>query len=257
MAVTDAARAGSESDFDLGELAATTRLCDWMFDQFRATARGRVAETGAGIGTFSGRLLRQGVEELLLTEVDRRMADLLEGRFGDDPRVTVVREALPESPTLRERAGQFDMVLCQNVLEHVEDDHAAVATMAEALRPGGRLALLVPAHPALYGTLDRTYGHHRRYTRARLLDLARAANLDVRELYSFNLLGVAGWWVKSRARSEGLGSTSLAIYEQLLRAWRPLEQRLRPRWGLSLILKADRRSSPTVRSGNAAVARAP
>jgi SAM-dependent methyltransferase len=243
MAVTSGDGSTVESDFDLAELAGARRLCDWMFDQFREAARGRVAETGAGIGTFSERLLANGVEELLLTEMEPRMADLLERRFGADARVSVAREALPESPTLRRRAGEFDMVLCQNVLEHVEDDRAAVATMAAALRPGGRLALLVPAHPRLYGSLDRSFGHHRRYTRAGLLELARGADLEVRELYSFNLLGVVGWWVKSRRRAAGLGAPSLAVYEQLVRAWRPLEERLRPPWGLSLILQADRRSS--------------
>ncbi|MGH2743755.1 MAG: class I SAM-dependent methyltransferase [Thermoleophilaceae bacterium] len=246
-----------DGDFDLGELAGARRLCDWMFDQFRDTARGCVAETGAGIGTFSERLLANGVHELVLTEAEPRLAALLEQRFETDERVSVACEALPESPTLRRRAGHFDMVLCQNVLEHVEDDYAAVATMAAALRPGGRLALLVPAHPRLFGSLDRSFGHHRRYTRRRLLDLARGADLEVRELYSFNLLGVPGWWVKGRRRADGLGSASLAVYEQLVRVWRPLEERLRPPWGLSLILQADRPSRPPGRSGSAPAASGP
>jgi SAM-dependent methyltransferase len=229
------------SDFDLAELAGAKRLCDWMFDQFRASARGRVAEVGAGIGTFSERLLALGVDELLLTEVDAHMVARLEERFARSPRVSVTREALPESPVLRRRAGEFDLVVCQNVLEHVQEDRAAVVTMATALRPGGRLFVLVPAHPRLYGSLDRSYGHHRRYTRERLLKLARGADLHVRQLYSFNLLGVPGWWVKSRRRATDLGSGSLAVYEQLVRAWRPLEERLRPPWGLSLILEAERR----------------
>jgi SAM-dependent methyltransferase len=232
--------AAVRSDFDLADLARAKRLCDWMFDQFRASARGRVAEVGAGIGTFSERLLGLGVDELLLTEVDERMAGRLEDRFRGNPRVSVTREALPDSPELRARAGELDLVVCQNVLEHVEDDQAAIVTMATALRPGGRLFVLVPAHPRLYGSLDRSYGHHRRYTRERLLELARGADLHVRHVYSFNLLGVLGWWVKSRRRATDLGSGSLAVYDQLVRVWRPLEERVRPPWGLSVILQADR-----------------
>jgi SAM-dependent methyltransferase len=133
------------------------------------------------------------------------------------------------------------MVLCQNVLEHVEDDRSAVVTMAAALRRGGRLVILVPAHPRLYGSLDRSFGHHRRYTREGLLALTRGIDLEVRALYSFNLLGIPGWWVKSRRGAKDLGAASLAVYEQFLRVWRPLEERVRPSWGLSLILQADRR----------------
>ena len=51
--------------------------------------------------------------------------------------------------------------------------------IAGALRPGGRLGLLVPANPKLYGRLDRGYGHVRRYTpgglRARLTRVWRPA----------------------------------------------------------------------------------
>jgi SAM-dependent methyltransferase len=241
MAMPGVEGATVRSDFDLDDLAGATRLCDWMFDQFRASARGRVAEVGAGIGTFSERLLALGVDELLLTEADARMVARLEERMAGNPRASVTREALPESPALRGRAGEFDLVVCQNVLEHVDEDRAAMLTMATALRPGGRLFVLVPAHPRLYGSLDRSYGHHRRYTRERLMELTRGTDLHVRQLYSFNLLGVPGWWFKSRRRATDLGSRSLAVYEQLLRAWRPLEERLRPPWGLSLILQADRR----------------
>ena len=62
--------------------------------------------------------------------------------------------------------------------------------MARALRPGGQLALLVPAHPRLYGNLDRAYGHYRRYTRSRVEQLVAGAQLELVDLYSFNLLGI-------------------------------------------------------------------
>jgi SAM-dependent methyltransferase len=133
-------------------------------------------------------------------------------------------------------------VLCQNVLEHIDDDAAAVADMAAALRPGGRLALLVPAHQRLYGSLDLAYGHRRRYEADELRGLIEAAGLEVDELAPFNLLGVAGWWASNRTAAGRIGRGSLRAYEALARAWRPLETRLRPPWGLSLIAQAHRPS---------------
>jgi 2-polyprenyl-3-methyl-5-hydroxy-6-metoxy-1,4-benzoquinol methylase len=223
---------------ELEHLAGARRLGDWMFDQFAGDVRGSVAEVGAGIGTFSARLLAAGAGRLLLLEPEPSCASELEFRFGAEPKVRVVREALPDAPSLGE--AESDLVLCQNVLEHVDDDEAAVRTMARALRPGGRLALLVPAGPRLFGPLDLSYGHRRRYTRGRVEELLRGAGLAVLELRPFNLLGVPGWWVKNRRRGARVGPRSLAVYEALLPICRPLEDRLRPPWGLSLVARAER-----------------
>ncbi|HMJ94939.1 MAG TPA: methyltransferase domain-containing protein [Thermoleophilaceae bacterium] len=226
--------------YDLDELAGARRLADWMFSQFRPLVADDSAEVGAGIGTFTEHLLGAGVERLLLVEPDPELAAELERRFGADPRTELVRDSVPGSPTLARDAGRFGFVLCQNVLEHVPDDEGAVAELAAALRPGGVLGLLVPAHPRLYGSLDREYGHERRYTRERLQRLIAGAGLELVELRSFNLLGVAGWWWKSRRGASGLGHRSLRAYEALLPLWRPIERLLRPRAGLSLIAVARR-----------------
>lgn len=223
---------------ELEHLAAAERLCDWMFDSVVGQARGNVAEVGAGIGTFSARLLAAGAERLLLLEPEPSLAEELRRRFERDERVTVVPEPIPEAPSLR--GGRFDLVLCQNVLEHVDDDEAAVAAMAAALRPGGRLALLVPADPGLFGPLDLSYGHRRRYTAERIEELLRGAGLTTLELRHFNLLGIPGWWAKNRRPGARVGPRALAAYEALLPLWRPLEERIRPSRGLSLIARAER-----------------
>ena len=226
--------------YDLDELARARRLADWMFDQFRPFVADETAEVGAGLGTFSARLLEAGVRRLLLVEPDPDLAAVLARRLGADERVELVREALPDAPSLARDSGRYGFVLCQNVLEHVEEDARAVAAMAGALRPGGTLGVLVPAHPRLFGSLDRAFGHRRRYTRERLGRILAAAGLEVVELRSFNLLGVAGWWWKSRRGATSLGARSLRAYEAILPLWRPLERRLAPRAGLSLIAVARR-----------------
>ena len=108
-----------------------------MFEQFDDVAHGTVVEVGAGIGTFSERLLRGGVERLVLVEPDPACARVLRDRFGDDRRVLLLREALPGSSELDDLGAGADLVLCQNVLEHIADDGGALAAMARALRPGG------------------------------------------------------------------------------------------------------------------------
>jgi SAM-dependent methyltransferase len=226
--------------WDLEALARARRLTDWMFEQFAWAASGAAVEVGAGIGTFSERLLDAGVGSLLLIEPEPACADVLADRFGTDPRVRIVREQLPEANSLKEGGASFDFVLCQNVLEHVSEDRRAVEVMASALCPGGRLSVLVPAGPRLFGPLDRAYGHERRYTRDSLRALIAGAGLRTTDLYSFNALGIPGWWVKNLVGASSLGTRALTAYEAMLPLWRSVERRVRLPWGLSVIAHAER-----------------
>jgi SAM-dependent methyltransferase len=227
--------------WDLHQLAQARQLVDWQFEQFAPYAGGRVVEVGAGIGTFSERLLGAGVDELLLVEPEAPCANELEERFGAEPRVEIARELLPDAPSMKARAGTVDFIVCQNVLEHIADDQAAMSAMAATLAPGGMLSVLVPAHPALYSELDRTYGHERRYPMQRLRDLAATADLEVVDLYRFNLLGTIGWAANRWRRRAAISGRALRAYELLLPPFRAFERRRRPPWGLSLVLHARRR----------------
>ncbi|HEV2814134.1 MAG TPA: methyltransferase domain-containing protein [Solirubrobacteraceae bacterium] len=224
----------TETVWDLEQLAQAERLADWIFEQFRPYVRGRVAEVGAGIGTYSARIRDAGVEDLLLVEPDPGCAARLRSAFPN-----VAEETLPDAPSLRH--GDRDFVVALNAIEHIADDHAAVAAMGAALRPGGVLTLLVPAHPRLYGRLDAQYGHERRYTPARLRDVVERAGLHTLDLYRFNALGILGWVAKNRARAPSLDPRSLRAYERILPAYRAVtEDRFRPPVGLSLVVHARR-----------------
>ena len=229
-----------EQLWDLHNLAEARRLVAWTSENVLKHVHGAVAEVGAGIGTYSARMLERGVDPLLLFEPDEACLGVLHSQFGDDRRVTVTDEQLPGAPTLLAHSGKLDAVVSQNVIEHIEDDAGAVRAMADALRPGGVLSLQVPAHPRLFGALDRVYGHYRRYTRESLTAVMESAGLEVIEVRPFNTLGILGW-LANRNRSEPrVSGPALKVFEALVVGWRPIEDRLRPRWGLSLIAHARR-----------------
>lgn len=213
-----------------------------MFEQFRPYVRGDVVEIGAGIGTFSRLILEAGAGSLLTLEPEPACARRLDRLFADEPRARNVAERLPDAPSLT--AGSADHVICQNVLEHIDDDLAATRAMAATLRPGGHLSILVPAHPRLYGRLDRRFGHCRRYTHARLASLLGDAGVDVVCLHAFNALGILGWLVQNRRRQPRISGGSLRVYEALLRGWAPIERRLNLPAGLSVIAHARRPTGP-------------
>ena len=64
--------------------------------------------------------------------------------------------------------------MLSNVLEHIPDDAAAVRRFRQVLPPGGKLVVLVPALPQLFGSIDEAVGHYRRYTPARCARCSRA-----------------------------------------------------------------------------------
>jgi SAM-dependent methyltransferase len=65
-----------------------------------------------------------------------------------------------------------DIIVAMDVLEHLDDDHAALAEFLRILKPSGHLVVTVPAFPSLWGLQDEVSEHRRRY---RLRPLARLA----------------------------------------------------------------------------------
>ncbi len=60
----------------------------------------------------------------------------------------------------------YDLVLLLDVIEHIDDDVAFLKASLDHLRPGGLVAINVPAHMAFYGKYDEVAGHKRRYNTA-------------------------------------------------------------------------------------------
>lgn len=73
----------------------------------------------------------------------------------------------------------LDAVVALNVLEHIEDDAAALIQVFRVLKPGGLAYVEVPAAPWLYDIYDEMLRHHRRYSAAGLARLAARAGLRV------------------------------------------------------------------------------
>lgn len=220
----------------LERIAAASRYNRWMFDRLRPWVGRRVLEIGAGIGNMSAFLVDR--ERVVLTDAEPHYLGRLRERFAARPQVAVAELRLPDvDPRLK--AERFDTVIGLNVLEHIDDDAAALRALHGLLEPGGRLVLLVPSLRALYGTLDEALGHFRRYAPAELSAKLAAAGFRLRHLEYFNLAGILGWWLLGRVlRRRIISPGVLRCYELLVPLFR-LERLLPWRIGQSLIAIAE------------------
>ena len=86
----------------------------------------------------------------------------------------------------------FDYCVALEVLEHIEDDAAALRQWIGWIKPGGRLLLSVPAHQKRWSNDDVWAGHYRRYERKGLKSLLEQAgfSVDYMDSYGFPLSNV-------------------------------------------------------------------
>jgi len=143
-----------------------------LLDEFMAAGPGRlVLDVGAGSGTFTNLLAARGFE-VTSTDVTDEALDVLRERVAGS-----VERA--DATSLPFGAASFDAVVLGEVLEHVEDDAAALAEAARVLRPHGIVAVSVPRNPAWFSRSDEWAGHFRRYTRDQLESRVGGAGFEI------------------------------------------------------------------------------
>ncbi len=212
------------------------RYNDWIWSCLRPYVGDRVLEVGCGVGTFTGYLRNH--EQVVVTDNNEQYLTLLRNRLQHFTNFDFRRIDWEHADLDELRACHFDTVLCLNVLEHIEKDDNAISTFASVLAPGGRLHLQVPAMNRLYGEIDRTIGHFRRYDRDELTARLRSHGFEIDEASYFNLPGAIGWYLNSRILKRKTVPGLQARVASILVPWLRLEQRIRPRWGMSLIVVA-------------------
>ena len=108
-----------------------------------------------------------------------------------DPGLPLVQGDVTRLPIATERV---DAVLAFDVIEHLEDEAAALAEIHRALRPGGVALINVPAFPSLWSGKDTANHHRRRYRRPVLRRGLEAAGFRVERITYTNAFLFAPIW---------------------------------------------------------------
>ena len=147
--------------------------------EVRLPADARILEIGCGTGHNLQMLAGFGHVDGL--ELDEEAAALSEKRLGRK----VMRSPLPE---LDQVPDNYDLIGAFDVIEHIDDDRAALAAIATKLKPAGKFMMTVPAHPWMWTAHDVANHHRRRYSKRALRSLIENSPMKLERLGYFNSL---------------------------------------------------------------------
>ena len=142
----------------------------------------------------------------------------------------------------------YDLIGAFDVIEHIDDDKAAMNSIAKRLKSGGRLVVTVPAHQWMWSAHDVVNHHKRRYSKRALRQLIESSPLRLEAIGYFNSLLfplAVGERLSSKLRGKDDADLSLppkplnAALERAFAAERHLVGRLPLPPGLSLFAVAS------------------
>jgi SAM-dependent methyltransferase len=155
-------------------------VLDGVIAELGLPTNARILDAGCGSGRFMVELAKLGV----VTGVELSEASVALAReraLGE-----VIAGSVLEMPFADD---SFDLAVSLDVIEHLEDDLAALRELRRTIAPGGALLVTVPAYQWLWSGHDEINHHHRRYTRRSLQRVAEQAGWSqVRTTYFNSLL---------------------------------------------------------------------
>ena len=195
---------------------ARAALLITLLKRIGVSQNSRVLDAGCGWGVNLEALERSGYEAVGL-DGSRVVLEAL-NRPG---RLLIHADLAKPAP---QDAGEFDAVIALDVIEHLDDDRAAIANLAKLTRPGGSVVVSVPALPALYSDFDKVQGHLPVMLRAAFAD----SDLRIDRILWW------GWWLvplfflRRIGRQRAHGDLPAAVYRRQLAL---------PRWPMSALFR--------------------
>lgn len=143
-------------------------------------AERRILEIGCGTGHNFGMLGAFGEVEAL--EIDDRARAIAFARLGRP----IFADPLPDLTAVPD--ARYGLIALLDVLEHVEDDRAALINIAPKLAIGGRMLITVPANRWMWSAHDVAHHHRRRYSASALRSVIERSGLSIVTMSHFNTL---------------------------------------------------------------------
>lgn len=167
----------------------------------------KTLDFGAGYGYFAELLRKKGVCNINCVEIDEELGEHCKSLDF------VVFDDLKKIDD-----DSFDFIYTLNVLEHIEDDKAALLLLKNKLEKGGKLFIYVPAFNILYSSFDKQIGHFRRYRKEDLVPFLKENGFEVSQAKYVDCVGfVLAFIYKFINKNDGeINSLGLIIFDRIL-----------------------------------------
>jgi SAM-dependent methyltransferase len=223
--------------YSLETLAEAVNYNEFVYSRMRPYLGTRILELGAGIGNLTPFFLRYGTHVTAI-DIDPNLIRIHRERVESQPRLHVECCSMEDLAGRAECRDQFDSVVSSNVLEHISDGTIGevVRAMMVVLKPGAYAVHWVPAFQGIFGTLDKAFRHHRRYSKVSATKLFESAGFGIQSVTYWNMPGFFGWWLYGRIlRVSSIPRSSALTFDKCIvpilrvvepRLWRPFGQSL-------------------------------
>jgi SAM-dependent methyltransferase len=230
------------------------------YDLLKIEPGDRVLDLGCGAGRHAFEAARRGAR-VVAVDLDRSELEQVTALFaamaeaGEIPPGGSGLALSGDATRLPFPDGAFDKIIAAEVLEHLPADQAAMNEIARVLRPGGVVAVTVPAWlpERLCWRLSEDYhntpgGHVRIFTQRELVTKLGRSGLTVTGRHRAHALHSPYWWLKCAVGVRNDDHPLAAAYHKLL-VWdimrqptvtRLADQALNPLLGKSLVIYLDK-----------------
>lgn len=208
----------------------------WTLNKFKNYLKGEILEVGCGIGNFTETSTKYGsvwaidINKNHLTKTKNLVNNKAKIGFGDI-----------EKGIYFFGEKKFDCIVCINVLEHIKEDRTALKNIFNLLDEKGYLILLVPAHQFLFGEIDKSIGHLRRYDKNQIVNKLKEAGFSIIFSRRLNFLGGLGWWVAGKIFGDGtVTEGNIKVFNLLAPFILSFEDFVEPPFGTSILIVAKK-----------------
>ncbi|HWG65572.1 MAG TPA: methyltransferase domain-containing protein [Streptosporangiaceae bacterium] len=234
------------------------------FKRFPVLPGERVLDLGCGGGRHAFEVFRRGGDVVALDADAAELGGVREmlaamDEAGEAPPAARAQAVCGDATAMPFPDASFERVIASEVLEHIGTDQRALGEIARVLRPGGQVAVTVPAwlpERICWGLSDDYHntpgGHVRIYTRAEMAAKLARAGLVVGAHHHAHALHSPYWWLKCAVGVRRDDHPLARAYHRLLvwdimsrpAATRLTERALNPILGKSLVMYAAKPLAP-------------
>lgn len=206
----------------------------WTLKKFEKYLTGDILEIGCGIGNFTKSLSKYG--QVYAIDINEDYIQKIKKNIDSNVKVGIGNI---ETDEYFFRGKKFNVIVCINVLEHIKNDEMALKNMYKLLKEEGYLILLVPAFDFLYGEIDKSIGHFRRYNLKKIAKLLQDMGFRILNSRIINILGAIGWWFSSKVLSNNeVNEENIKIFNKVAPLILPIEDMIEPPIGTSILIIA-------------------